>query len=58
MSGWMDVVKLRYSYSLSPKFSRNLAQIGCANIQKSDGTDFRNFDLKIFGKFLKVYIWT
>jgi len=52
----VDGIKLfsnRYSYS----FSLIITKIGthdlCANAQKNSGTDFRNFDFKIFGDFFK-----
>jgi len=44
-------------------FSPILSKLGtrdiglCANTLKNRGTDFRNFDQKIFGEFLKIYIW-
>jgi len=29
----------------------------CAQYAQNRGTDFRNFDFRIFGKFLKFYVW-
>jgi len=49
----MGVVKLfpnRYSYK---KLGTHYL---CDNMKKT-GTYFGNFDFKIFGKFLKLYIW-
>ena len=58
MSVWMSVVKLCSnrcsSYTVFLWFSLNLARSDlCANTQKNWGTDFRNFDFKMFGEFLK-----
>jgi len=43
-----------FSYSFSSTLARLCTHDLCANVHKSvDGTDFQNFDLKIFGNFLK-----
>jgi len=65
MDGWMDVCVLSTfvkSLLLLLQFLADSHQTwhtwSMCQYAKNCATDFRNFDIKIFDKFLKFYVWT
>jgi len=57
MDGFLSVVRLVSSRYSSYSYCLILTKLGthdlCASMQKNCGTDFQNFDSKIFAEFLK-----